>query len=57
MDLSLHLSILKFAVLRTIYWPHGIEESQEWLLDATIRHMSGNRSIRTPDQWSNHKRH
>jgi muramoyltetrapeptide carboxypeptidase len=63
---SLHLAILKFAGLRTIYgpsvmcwfgdWPHGIQESQEWFLDATMRHMSGNRSIRTPEHWSNHKR-
>lgn len=63
---SLHLAILKFAGLRTIYgpsvmcwfgdWPHGIEESNEWFMDATMRHSIGNRPIRMPDQWSNHKR-
>ena len=37
-------------------WPHGIEESQEWFLDATMRHVSGNRAIKIPHQWSNHKR-
>ena len=63
---SLHLAILKFAGLRTIYgpsvmcwfgeWPNGIKESQEWFLDATMRHTSGNRPIKSPEKWSNHKR-
>lgn len=63
---SLHLAILKFAGLRTIYgpsvmcwfgdWPNGVEESQEWFLDASMRHMNGSRSVKTPSHWSNHKR-
>jgi muramoyltetrapeptide carboxypeptidase len=46
---SLHLAILKFSGLRTIYgpsvmcwfgdWPSGVMESQEWFLDATMRHI------------------
>lgn len=63
---SLHLAVLKLAGLQTIYgpsvmcwfgdWPHGVEESHQWFLDATMRHMSGVRLIKTPDRWSNHKR-
>jgi muramoyltetrapeptide carboxypeptidase LdcA involved in peptidoglycan recycling len=63
---SLHLAILKFAGLRTIYgpsvmcwfgdWPNGVHASQEWFLEATMRHMSGTRAVTAPNQWSNHKR-
>jgi muramoyltetrapeptide carboxypeptidase LdcA involved in peptidoglycan recycling len=63
---SLHLAILKFSGLRTIYgpsvmcwfgdWPSGIMESQEWFLDATMRHKNSNRIVSAPSQWSNHKR-
>lgn len=63
---SLHLAILKYAGLRTIYgpsvmcwfgdWPNGVPESSEWFLDATMRHRIGARTVQTPKQWSNHGR-
>jgi muramoyltetrapeptide carboxypeptidase LdcA involved in peptidoglycan recycling len=63
---SLHLAILKFSGLRTIYspsmmcwfgeWPNGIPESSEWFLQAAIKHQSGARAVHPPQQWSNHKR-
>ena len=63
---SLHLAILKFAGLRTIYgpsvmcwfgdWPNGIPESSDWFLEAVCKHVKGNRQISVPPQWSNHKR-
>jgi muramoyltetrapeptide carboxypeptidase LdcA involved in peptidoglycan recycling len=63
---SLHLAILKYAGLRTIYgpsvmcwfgdWPDGVQESAEWFLDATMRHKEGPREIKTPSRWSNHAR-
>ncbi|WP_158649713.1 S66 peptidase family protein [Bacteriovorax stolpii] len=63
---SLHMAILKFAGLKTIYgpsvmcwfgeWPDGVEESSEWFLDVAIRHKMGQRNIACPTRWSNHKR-
>ncbi|MDG0817197.1 S66 peptidase family protein [Bdellovibrio svalbardensis] len=63
---SLHVSILKFAGLRTLYgpsvmcwfgdWPNGVEESSAWFLDAAVNHKSGVRSVDAPSRWSNHKR-
>lgn len=63
---SLHLAILKYAGLRTIYgpsvmcwfgdWPNGIHDSSEWFLDAVMRHQSGSRIIQAPIKWSNHAR-
>jgi muramoyltetrapeptide carboxypeptidase len=63
---SLHMSILKFSGLKTIYgpsvmcwfgeWPDGILESTSWFLDATVLHKTGHRKIISPNQWSNHKR-
>lgn len=63
---SLHLAILKYAGLRTVYgpsvmcwfgeWPHGIEESSNWFIEATINHKQGVRDLLPPKQWSNHSR-
>lgn len=63
---SLHLAILKFAGLRTIYgpsvmcwfgdWPDGIPESVEWFMQASSMHTSGVRDVTPPASWSNHKR-
>lgn len=63
---SLHMAILKFSGLRTIYgpsvmcwfgeWPNGIAESSEWFLDAVVRHRTGSREVVAPEKWSNHKR-
>lgn len=63
---SLHLAILKYAGLKTIYgpsvmcwfgdWPNGVPESSEWFLDATIHHRTGIRTVHVPKQWSNHGR-
>ncbi|MGE3610377.1 MAG: LD-carboxypeptidase [Bacteriovoracaceae bacterium] len=63
---SLHMAILKYSGLRTIYgpsvmcwfgdWPNGIQESQAWFLEATMKHKSGSRPVITPVRWSNHKR-
>ena len=63
---SLHLAILKFSRLRTIYgpsvmcwfgdWPNGVPESDGWFLDAVQRHESGERTVVAPSRWSNHKR-
>ena len=63
---SLHAAILKFAGLRTIYgpsvmcwfgdWPHGIEESSNWFMEAAVHHKIGSRKVATPARWSNHKR-
>lgn len=63
---SLHMAILKFSGLRTIYgpsvmcwfgeWPDGIRESSEWFLEASVRHLDGKREVLCPFKWSNHKR-
>lgn len=63
---SLHLAILKFSGLRTIYgpsvmcwfgeWPNGIQESTQWFLDAVTMSNKGFRKISPPLRWSNHKR-
>ncbi len=63
---SLHLAIMKFAGLSTIYgpsaicwfgdWPDGIAESSKWFLEALSTHISGSRRIEIPKQWSNHRR-
>ncbi len=63
---SLHLSIAKYAGLRTFYgptvmcwfgdWPDGIPESAESFLQAVMLHTDGNRKYETPQRWSNHKR-
>lgn len=63
---SLHLSILKFSGLRTIYgpsvmcwfgdWPNGVAESSEWFIEAAVNHKQGLRNVATPARWSNHKR-
>jgi muramoyltetrapeptide carboxypeptidase len=63
---SLHLSILKFAGLRTIYgpsvmcwfgdWPNGVAESSEWFIEAAVNHRQGVRNVSIPARWSNHKR-
>jgi muramoyltetrapeptide carboxypeptidase LdcA involved in peptidoglycan recycling len=63
---SLHLSILKYAGLRTFYgpgvmtwfgdWPDGVPESSESFLDAVSRHLQGSRHLAPPVRWSNHRR-
>ena len=63
---SLHLAILKFAGLSTLYgpavmcwfgdWPNGCEISSSWFMDAASRPSGGPRSIKKPKLWSNHKR-
>lgn len=63
---SLHLAILKYCGLRTIYgpsvmcwfgeWPSGLTESNQWFLDAVSNHSYGPRKIQTPARWSNHRR-
>ncbi|MFM6930116.1 MAG: LD-carboxypeptidase [Bdellovibrio sp.] len=63
---SLHLAILKYAGLRTVYspsvmcwfgeWPQGIPESSQWFLDAVVNHTTGARELVPPIQWSNHSR-
>lgn len=62
---SLHLAILKYAGLQTIYgpsvmcwlgeWPDGIPESTKWFLQA-VQGSNGPRQITPPAKWSNHKR-
>lgn len=62
---SLHLAILKFSGLRTLYgpsvmcwfgeWPDGIPQSTEWFMDATMNPPRV-RQIEAPAHWSNHKR-
>jgi muramoyltetrapeptide carboxypeptidase LdcA involved in peptidoglycan recycling len=63
---SLHLAILKYAGLRTVYgpsimcwfgeWPHGIQESNDWFLQAAMNPVSGLQKLSLPKKWSNHKR-
>lgn len=63
---SLHMAVLTMSGLSTFYgpavmcwfgeWPDGIPESTNWFLDAVMNHKSGERPVRQPDQWSNHKR-
>lgn len=63
---SLHLAILKYAGLRTVYgpsvmcwfgeWPNGLVESSEWFVEATMSHKQGVRDLQPPKQWSNHSR-
>lgn len=63
---SLHMAILKFSGLRTVYgpsvmcwfgeWPDGIPESSEWFLEAISKHIEGTREIHAPSRWSNHRR-
>ncbi len=63
---SLHLAILKFSGLRTLYgpsvmcwfgdWPNGVTESSEWFLEAVIHHENGARTLHAPARWSNHRR-
>ena len=63
---SLHLAMMKFAGLSTIYgpsaicwfsdWPDGIAESSQWFLESLSTHTSGSRAIEVPNKWSNHRR-
>ncbi|WP_291515957.1 S66 peptidase family protein [Bdellovibrio sp. ArHS] len=63
---SLHLAIMKFSGLRTVYgpsvmcwfgeWPDGVPESTQWFLDAVTLPNKGFRKINPPQRWSNHKR-
>ncbi|OFZ31037.1 MAG: hypothetical protein A2622_00070 [Bdellovibrionales bacterium RIFCSPHIGHO2_01_FULL_40_29] len=63
---SLHMAILKYSGLKTIYgpsvmcwfgeWPNGIAESSNWFLDAVVHHQNGKRAVLAPEKWSNHKR-
>ncbi len=63
---SLHLSIAKYAGLRTFYgptlmcwfgdWPDGAPESAESFLQAVMLHTNGSRPFEVPIRWSNHKR-
>ena len=63
---SLHLAIMKYSGLRTIYgpsvmcwfgdWPNGVSESTEWFLQAALKHTTGTREVKPPLQWSNHQR-
>jgi muramoyltetrapeptide carboxypeptidase len=63
---SLHLAILKYANLRTVYgpsvicwfgdWPTGVEQSEKWFLEAVQNEASREREIFAPAKWSNHMR-
>lgn len=65
---SLHLAILKYSGLRTVYgpsvmcwfgeWPDGVPQSSQWFLDAVSASTKKNafQKITPPDLWSNHKR-
>ncbi len=63
---SLHLAILKFSGLQTVYgpsvmcwfgeWPDGIPQSTQWFLEAVTHPRAGERGIQAPSHWSNHKR-
>lgn len=63
---SLHLSILKYSGLRTLYgpaimtwfgeYPHGIEESIESFLNATTSNENTPRQLAPFARWSNHFR-
>lgn len=63
---SLHLAILKYSQLQTFYgpsvmcwfgdWPYGIEQSNEWFLDAVMHDRIRTREICAPAVWSNHMR-
>ncbi|TNE50108.1 MAG: hypothetical protein EP343_09260 [Deltaproteobacteria bacterium] len=63
---SLHLSILKYAGLKTLYgpalmtWfgehPDGVEESTQSFLNATMNNCNEPRVIEPFKRWSNHSR-
>lgn len=63
---SLHLAILHYAGLQTVYgpsvmcwfgeWPSGISESSQWFLEAVLGKANSPRKIHSPTQWSNHRR-
>lgn len=63
---SLHLAILKYSGLKTVYgpsvmcwfgdWPNGIADSTNWWLEAVMKHQQGSRIVESPARWSNHMR-
>ncbi|MFS4459247.1 S66 peptidase family protein [Bdellovibrio sp. HCB2-146] len=62
---SLHLAILKYSGLVTVYGPsvmcwfgdwEGISESTDWWLEAVMKHQQGSRVVVSPARWSNHLR-
>jgi len=63
---SLHLSILKYAGLKTLYgpalmtwfgeYPNGIEESIQSFLDATMNFDHKTKTLKPFSKWSNHFR-
>lgn len=63
---SLHLAILAHAGLSTFYgpavmpsfgeWPDVLPETKESFLQAVQLHRAGFRSLKAPEQWSNHCR-
>lgn len=63
---SLHLAILKFAGLRTVYgpavmcwfgdWKDGEPKSTHWFMEAVSKHTVGPRAVAMPEMWSNHAR-
>lgn len=63
---SLHLAILKYANLATVYgpavmcwfgdWPDGCGQSAKWFMEAVSTHFGKPRHIELPKVWSNHLR-